>query len=249
MGDAADPLLYVEFVTSKAAYLLDGQEREGRLNYFGNTKYNTNYGWSDLEARTRLTFKSSNLGGYNSIAGFDTEEWTYRDYEAAWVSYTRATVTWYLRNPPNWQSSLYRQQLSSNFNGSQMRPAGSTSYSNEILAKYSKGYTIINVKLPRLLETEKTSSSQQFDRTKVIYDANPSYVPQYAIDEEMLPPNETAPYIPALRIYGTDAVNFYQNNQVNEYTNVEGTAVFDDDVNNAPDLPKSVRDILATLPS
>jgi hypothetical protein len=249
LGDAADPLLYVEFVTSKAAYLLDGQVTEGRLNYFGNTKYNTNYGWADLEARTRLTFKSSNLGGYNSIAGFDTEEWTYRDYEAAWVSYTRATVTWYLRNPPNWQSSLYRQQLSTNFNGSQMRPAGSTAYSNEVLAKYSKGYTAINVKLPRLLETEKASSSQQFDRTKVIYDANPSYVPQYAIDEEMLPPNETAPYIPAVRIYGTDAVSYYQNNQVNEYTNVEGTAVFDNDVNNAPDLPKTIRDILATLPS
>ena len=84
---------------------------------------------------------------------------------------------------------------------------------------------------------------------QVIYDNNPSYVPQYAIDEEMLPPTETATYVPKIRLYGQRTIDFI-NTELNEYSNVTGNTVLTDtDVNNAPDLPKTIRDILATLPS
>ena len=261
IADKDDPTLYIEIVVSKAEYLLDGQTRRGRLKYIGTAKYSNNYVLNNEFNRTTSGGSGSTPSGYglalngtsdNNIISFDSESWLTALGGGNWqVAYTRAEMSWYLRSPSNWQRTAYRQnKLASEGNTSQMRPAGKTAFNLNSLAKYSKGYTLINVDgIKRILETEKGSSQGQFDNTQVIYDENPSYVPQYAIDEEMLPPTESAPYVPKIRLYGQRTIDFI-NTELNEYGNTTGNTVLTDaDVNNAPDLPKTIRDILATLPS
>ncbi|QDP47365.1 MAG: hypothetical protein Unbinned4388contig1000_84 [Prokaryotic dsDNA virus sp.] len=260
IADKDDPTLYIEIVESKAEYLLDGQTRRGRLTYVGQAKYVNNYVYYNGVNRTAVARSGAAQVGYglafggaedNNINGFDSQPWLYSQAGGWQVAYTRAEMSWYLRSPSNWQRTAYRQnRLTSEGNTSQMRPAGRTAFSLNSLAKYSKGYTLINIEgIKKILQVEKAGSSSQFDNTQVIYDNNPSYVPQYAIDEEMLPPTETAPYVPKIRLYGQRTIDFI-NTELNEYSNVTGNTVLTDtDVNNAPDLPKTIRDILATLPS
>jgi hypothetical protein len=130
-------------------------------------------------------------------------------------------------------------------NNSAPRYAGDTAYSIEDLSQFSKGYTLVGevTGLNRLLMAESASSRDQFNRLNTILDNNPGYVPQYAIDEEMLPPNESEPYMPKVRAYGATASNFALTSN-NSYL---GNTATDPDINNAPDLPKTVRDILTEI--
>ena len=256
-GDKSDPTLYIEVVTSLSEYLLDGQSRRGLTNYRGVPKYANNYITCDVFNRVRNNIQGGNGYGLamagandNSINGFKSQGWLSSSDTNFNVSYTRAEMSWYFRSPDNWQRTAYRQQLGSESNSSNYRPAGKTSYSTDNLFKDSKGYTLINVSgLGNIFETEKASSAEQFDDQQTVYNDNPSYVPQYAINEEMLPPTESAPYVPKVRLYGQRPIDWFDS-QINEYTNTTGNTILKDtDVNNAPDLPKTIRDILATLPS
>ena len=253
-------------VKSGAEYLLDDEandiSRDCRYTYRDNAGWDGGNRTVDFNTRTRLGNKNSvSFCGYglplannfpnNPITGFDDQFWT-RAPQSSWAAYTRAEQTWYMRNPYDWQNSPYRMSLANAGNNSNMRPAGDTSADDTVLAGNSKGFTIINVTgNRRMLETEVGSSRTQFLKQETIY-ANNTVDAQYAIDEEMLPPNETGVYVPKVRIYGTDAVTYW-NTQVNAYegsNDPNGTLVVkDNDVANAPDLPKSIRDILATLPS
>jgi hypothetical protein len=237
--------------------LLDGKSKDARLTYKGVHKYGErSYQFVDLKNRKRRSKQGSLSSGYgiafegapnDNITRFDQYSWL-RSGRASNLSYTRAEMTWYLRNSENWQNTPYRKTLKNAGNNSAMRPAGKTAYKEDNLAKWSKGYTIINVTgIRRIGEVEKGSSGKQFERQRGVYKNNPAYNPAYAEREQMLPKNEQGPYQPKFRVYGQKAVDYYKKQTI-EYEDPSGTnIVLDPNIENAPDLPYTIRKILDEL--
>lgn len=255
-------LFEIEVVNSQAAYLLDGQFREAQLTYrgiqrIGNTPLATY--WLQINETTRgVEDKRRGVGvlypGQTLVDNHFTDFLTDNSGPVTWptggdaqghLSYNRAELTWYIRTPSDWQDTPYRQFLANMGNNSAPRYGGNTAYTTNDLSRWSKGYVLIGEVsgLGRLLMAESGSSRGQFATTQTLYDNNPSYVPQYAIREEMIPPNETGPFIPKVRIYGQTAIDWAAT-VPNDYAN---ETVTDQNTNNAPDLPKTVRDILTEI--
>jgi hypothetical protein len=149
--------------------------------------------------------------------------------------------------PVGWQNTPYRQSLANSGNNSYLRPAGDTAYEVEDFSQRSKGITVVGevAGWNNLLNAESGSSRDQFNRIQTLYDANPGYTEPLMTAEEMLPPNEVGPYRSKVRVYGQTAIDYFQSIR-NDYDDA-GSVEYDSDINNAPDLPKSVRDILDTL--
>jgi hypothetical protein len=250
-NDKDNPVFEIEVVHSEAEILLDGKARPTRISYLGKNKFKTSL--SQVNAEKLMRKANSGYGiSYmgvkdDNFSEFDSQNWV-KWGKASNLSYTRAEMTWYLRNPENWQNSPYRKTLKNAGNNSAMRPAGKTAYKEDNLAKWSKGYTIINVTgIRRIGEVEKGSSGKQFERQRGVYKNNPVYNPAYAEREQMLPKNEQGPYRPKFRVYGQQAVEYYKKQTI-EYEDPSGTnVVFDQNVENAPDLPYTIRKILDEL--
>ena len=249
----------LEFITSQAEVLLDGQYREAQLTYKGYPRMGgplVNYTYQyDVDPPTkrmptygvaRGTGNSYQGGVDNRQTGFLVpDDWPSSGSPQGHAAYNRAEITWYVRMPVGWQNSPWRNSLVNPGNNSSLRPGGNTSYQEGDLSRWSKGITIIGEVsgYQNLLRAESGSSRGQFATTQTLYDDNPGYVPQYAIDEEMLPPDESAPYVPKVRVYGQTAIDWVQGTG-NDYI---GETVFNTDLNDAPDLPKTIKDILTAI--
>ena len=139
--------------------------------------------------------------------------------------------------------TTYYVKNSTFVDGLRMRAGNTTSYSINDLSRYSKGIWVIDsVNLGLIGRAEKGSGKGQFESQRLIYANNPSYVPQWAIDEELS-------YPPKFREYGTTIGTIGTIDYADPSEDPTGeNVVSDPDSTNADDLPKTIRDILATLP-
>jgi hypothetical protein len=219
--DETIPTFEIEVVNSEAEYLLDGQPRQMRHTYRSLGRYQN--GFNNFHDRRRVA-SGGLANGYSTITGFDSEPWLSIGESSGHLLYIVGEITrmWYDGDANNSFARI-----------------NNTSFNLNQLQRYTKGWFIKNVTNPPVGQwrsAESASTRNQLEAQRLIYESNPEYSPQWADDEGL-------PGRPKLWLMGSNS-----NDQMQGWVDPTGqNIVRDSNAANAPDLPKTIKDILIDL--